>query len=126
MTQSAESRAFTEAEIAAAEASLADALAGGKSADLARTRSAEGGSLATLGSFYLYLNQTSETVAFADIAPKTPVHLLVIPARHVDSIAGVAALDEAEPGPAAVPAARRAAPGVSMASPLSKLTSHSR
>ena len=35
-------------------------------------------------------------VAFADIAPKTPVHLLVIPVRHVDSIAGVAALDEAE------------------------------
>ena len=37
-----------------------------------------------------------------------------------------AALDEAEPSPAAVPVARRAAPGVSMASPLSKLTSHSR
>lgn len=35
-------------------------------------------------------------VAFADIAPKTPVHLLVIPARHVDSIAGAAALDDTE------------------------------
>lgn len=35
-------------------------------------------------------------VSFADIAPKSPVHLLVIPARHVDSIAGVAALAEAE------------------------------
>jgi len=35
-------------------------------------------------------------VAFADIAPKTPVHLLVIPARHVDSIAGVAALEDHE------------------------------
>ena len=29
-------------------------------------------------------------LAFRDIAPKAPVHLLVIPARHVDSIAGVA------------------------------------
>ncbi len=35
-------------------------------------------------------------VAFADIAPKSPVHVLVIPARHVDSIAGIAGLDEAE------------------------------
>ncbi len=35
-------------------------------------------------------------VAFADIAPKSPVHLLVVPARHVDSIAGVAGLDERE------------------------------
>jgi histidine triad (HIT) family protein len=34
--------------------------------------------------------------AFADIAPKAPVHLLVIPLRHVDSIAGVAALDARE------------------------------
>ncbi len=37
-------------------------------------------------------------VAFADIAPKAPVHLLVIPARHVDSIAGVAGLDERRAG----------------------------
>lgn len=35
-------------------------------------------------------------VAFADIAPKSPVHLLVIPVRHVESIAGVGALDEGE------------------------------
>lgn len=35
-------------------------------------------------------------VAFADIAPKAPVHLLVIPTRHVDSIAGVTGLDERE------------------------------
>lgn len=35
-------------------------------------------------------------VAFADIAPKSPVHLLVVTARHVDSIAGVVALEEAE------------------------------
>lgn len=35
-------------------------------------------------------------LAFQDIAPKAPVHLLVIPERHVESIAGVAALSEAE------------------------------
>lgn len=35
-------------------------------------------------------------LAFADIAPKAPVHLLVIPTRHVESIAGVAGLDERE------------------------------
>ncbi len=33
-------------------------------------------------------------VAFADIAPKAPVHLLVVPTRHVASIAGVDGLDE--------------------------------
>ncbi|MBJ7457161.1 MAG: histidine triad nucleotide-binding protein [Thermoleophilia bacterium] len=35
-------------------------------------------------------------VAFADIAPKSPVHLLVVPTRHVDSIAGAAGLGEQE------------------------------
>lgn len=35
-------------------------------------------------------------VAFVDIAPKAPVHLLVVPVRHVPSIAGVAGLDDAE------------------------------
>lgn len=35
-------------------------------------------------------------VAFEDIAPKAPVHLLVIPVRHVDSVAGVSGLDERE------------------------------
>jgi histidine triad (HIT) family protein len=35
-------------------------------------------------------------LAFADIAPKAPVHLLVIPSRHVASIAGVDALAERE------------------------------
>lgn len=35
-------------------------------------------------------------LAFEDIAPKAPVHLLVIPERHVESIAGVGGLPEAE------------------------------
>jgi len=35
-------------------------------------------------------------LAFEDIAPKAPVHLLVIPERHVESIAGVDGLSEAE------------------------------
>jgi histidine triad (HIT) family protein len=35
-------------------------------------------------------------LAFHDIAPKAPVHVLVIPERHVHSIAGVEGLSEAE------------------------------
>lgn len=35
-------------------------------------------------------------VAFRDIAPKAPVHVLVIPERHVDSLAGVAGLSTQE------------------------------
>jgi histidine triad (HIT) family protein len=35
-------------------------------------------------------------LAFHDIAPKSPVHVLVIPERHVHSIAGVDGLSEAE------------------------------
>ena len=35
-------------------------------------------------------------LAFADIAPKAPVHVLVVPTRHVPSIAGVGALDARE------------------------------
>jgi histidine triad (HIT) family protein len=31
-------------------------------------------------------------VAFRDIAPKAPVHVLVVPERHVDSMAGVEGL----------------------------------
>ena len=31
-------------------------------------------------------------LAFRDIAPKAPVHVLVVPERHVDSMAGVGAL----------------------------------
>ncbi|HWH15296.1 MAG TPA: HIT domain-containing protein [Miltoncostaeaceae bacterium] len=35
-------------------------------------------------------------VAFRDINPKAPVHLLVIPVRHVTSIATAEGLDDAE------------------------------
>ena len=35
-------------------------------------------------------------LAFNDIAPKTPVHVLVIPERHVDSLAGVEGLSPQE------------------------------
>jgi histidine triad (HIT) family protein len=35
-------------------------------------------------------------VAFHDIAPKAPVHVLVIPERHVDSMAGVEGLTPEE------------------------------
>lgn len=35
-------------------------------------------------------------LAFHDIAPKAPVHVLVIPERHVHSIAGVGGLSDEE------------------------------
>lgn len=35
-------------------------------------------------------------MAFADIAPKAPVHLLVIPERHIASIADIGDLTEVE------------------------------
>jgi len=35
-------------------------------------------------------------LAFEDIAPKAPVHLLVLPERHVESIAGIDGLSDAE------------------------------
>jgi histidine triad (HIT) family protein len=35
-------------------------------------------------------------VAFRDIAPKAPVHLLVVPRRHVASLVGIDALGEHE------------------------------
>jgi len=35
-------------------------------------------------------------LAFADIAPKAPVHLLVVPERHVGSIAGIEGLEQSE------------------------------
>ena len=41
-------------------------------------------------------DQDEYFVAFRDIAPKAPVHLLIVPRRHVASLADVAALSEAE------------------------------
>lgn len=35
-------------------------------------------------------------LAFHDLAPKAPVHVLVIPERHVPSIAAIDGLDDAE------------------------------
>jgi histidine triad (HIT) family protein len=40
--------------------------------------------------------QDDDFVAFQDIAPKAPVHLVVIPRRHVDSFAEVAELSADE------------------------------
>ncbi len=51
-----------------------------------------------------------EVVAFHDIAPKAPVHVLVIPRRHVTSLATATPVDEALLGRlflAAAEAARR-------------------
>ena len=35
-------------------------------------------------------------LAFRDVSPKAPVHLLVIPERHVGSLAGIGAFDDEE------------------------------
>lgn len=42
------------------------------------------------------VHRTDTFVAFRDIAPKAPVHLLVIPVRHVASIAASDGLTDAE------------------------------
>lgn len=42
------------------------------------------------------VHRNERFVAFRDIAPKAPVHLLVVPVRHVASLADVAGLDDAE------------------------------
>lgn len=42
------------------------------------------------------VHRSERFLAFRDIAPKAPVHLLVIPVRHVASMSQVADLDEAE------------------------------
>ncbi|MGH9345024.1 MAG: histidine triad nucleotide-binding protein [Terriglobia bacterium] len=38
--------------------------------------------------------EDKEALAFEDIRPEAPVHLLVIPKRHVDSLADVTTADE--------------------------------
>lgn len=42
------------------------------------------------------VHRTEGFVAFHDAAPKAPVHILVVPVRHVASIAAAAELEEAE------------------------------
>jgi histidine triad (HIT) family protein len=37
--------------------------------------------------------EDDQTIAFADINPQAPTHLLVIPKRHIGSLAGAAAED---------------------------------
>lgn len=50
------------------------------------------------------VHEDEATFAFEDIAPRAPTHVLVVPKRHVDSIAGAA--DEAEVGRVFLTAAR--------------------
>ncbi len=38
--------------------------------------------------------QDDQAVAFEDLNPKAPVHVLVIPRRHIASVGGVGAADE--------------------------------
>ena len=42
------------------------------------------------------VRQGDGLLAFRDISPKAPVHVLVIPERHVQSLAGVTGLTQAE------------------------------
>lgn len=42
--------------------------------------------------------EDEDVVAFADVSPKAPVHVLVIPRRHITSVAALAAEDDALAG----------------------------
>jgi histidine triad (HIT) family protein len=42
------------------------------------------------------VRRSNGLLAFRDISPKAPVHVLVIPERHVQSLAGVTGLTQAE------------------------------
>jgi histidine triad (HIT) family protein len=42
------------------------------------------------------VNRRDGVIAIEDIAPKAPVHLLVIPERHVDTFREIGALDASE------------------------------
>ena len=44
------------------------------------------------------VHETADTLAFRDINPRAPSHILVIPRRHVDSVAALAPHDEALAG----------------------------
>ena len=43
----------------------------------------------------MFLHQDQDVVAFADLHPQAPVHVLVIPRRHVASLADTAPADNA-------------------------------
>ncbi len=42
------------------------------------------------------VNRAEGLLAIEDVAPKAPVHVLVLPERHLDSFAEISALGEAE------------------------------
>jgi histidine triad (HIT) family protein len=52
------------------------------------------------------VHEDESTIAFRDISPQAPSHVLVVPRRHVDSLA---ALDDRELGGALLAAATRVA-----------------
>jgi len=53
--------------------------------------------------------QDEEVTAFWDVAPRTPVHLLIVPNRHIDSLNQLEAVDAALMGRLCLTAARLAA-----------------
>lgn len=42
-----------------------------------------------------FVAESDHAVAFADLAPQAPVHILIVPKRHIPSIAGFAPDDDA-------------------------------
>jgi histidine triad (HIT) family protein len=55
-----------------------------------------------------FVHRDDELVAFHDLAPQAPVHVLVIPRRHLTSLAACAEADGALVGRLAIVAARLA------------------
>jgi histidine triad (HIT) family protein len=55
-----------------------------------------------------FVHQDDELVAFHDLAPQAPVHVLVIPRRHLTSLAACTEADGALVGRLAIVAARLA------------------
>jgi len=52
--------------------------------------------------------QDDQVTVFPDIAPKAPVHLLIVPNRHIDSLNGLEEVDEGLMGKLCLTAARLA------------------